>query len=383
MREKDITSLVDKCLRGHLSRREFFLRGMALGCSLTSLAILIDSTRERAAAANELSVLGWGGSYQDALTKWVTSPFETANHVKINFQGQGFAAQSLAKIEAERAKPTVDVWLTTTAIPLQLAKAGLLEELGVNNVPNIANIVPVAVQKYQGKSYAAGIHLNANLIMVDNQRIKTLIPTYNIDMLRSWAFLYRPELKNNIGIPGFAGLYGTSMIGMSKIYGGSETDEEKFFAAMKRLAPNVHTVKTAAIGWVQPFLSKDIVACETAEADAAAVLKAGAPVDIVAPRDPIVLGLDYVVAIKNGPAGRDLALKYINYMLRPEVMAPYCTTLGVYSTNRKAVIAPPGMPALSSDELTKGWVINYEAALAHYDAWNERWNKEIVPSFGK
>ena len=96
-----------------------------------------------------------------------------------------------------------------------------------------------------------------------------------------------------------------------------------------------------------------------------------------------MLGLDYIVAIKNGPAGGDLALKYIDYMLRPEVMAPYCTELGVYSTNRKAAIAPPGMPALSPDELAKGWVIDYEAALAHYDAWNERWNKEIVPVLGR
>ena len=94
-------------------------------------------------------------------------------------------------------------------------------------------------------------------------------------MLKSWTFLYRPELKNNIGIPGFAGLYGTSMIGMSKPYGGSETDEEKFFAAMRKLAPNVHTVKTASIGWVQPFLTKEIVAAETAGADAAAGAEGG------------------------------------------------------------------------------------------------------------
>src|SRR5215468_4774073 len=98
MAKGDLAILLDQCLCGELSRRQFFLRGMALGCSLTSLAILIDSVRDSAAASNELSVLGWGGSYQDGLTKWVTTPFEKANTASVSFQKQGFAAQSLAKI---------------------------------------------------------------------------------------------------------------------------------------------------------------------------------------------------------------------------------------------------------------------------------------------
>jgi putative spermidine/putrescine transport system substrate-binding protein len=382
MLRTELATLLNQCRRGRLSRRQFFLRGLQLGCSLSALAVLLDYGHD-ASAAGELNVLGWGGLYQDALTKWVSGPFESANHVKVNFQGQGFAAQSLAKIQAERAKPTIDVWLTTTAIPLVLAKAGVLQELTLDKVPNLANIVPPAIQKYKGKSYAAGIHLNATLIVVDRQRIKSLISNYNVDMLKSWEFLYRPELKNQIGIPGFQGLYGASMIGMSKPYGGSEFEEDKFFAAMRRLAPNVHLVKTQAVGWVQPFLSKEIVACESAGTDAAAVLNAGVPVDIVAPRDPLVVGLDYIVAIKNGPAGGDIALKYINRLLQPDIMAGYCTQLGVYSANRKAVVSPPGMPSLTPDELAKGWVINYDAAVAHYDAWNERFNKEIVPLFGR
>jgi spermidine/putrescine-binding protein len=383
MAEYDVASLLDQRVQGKISRREFFLRGLALGVSLTSLATLLDAAGTPADAAGDLNVLGWGGSYQDALVKWVNTPFEAANKLKVSFQAQGFAAQSLAKIEAENAKPTIDIWLTTTALPLRLAKEGLLQELTTDKIPNLVDIVPLAIQRYEGKAYAAGIHLNANLIIVDNKRIKTLIPNYSIDMLKSWTFLYRPELKNQVGIPGFKGEYGASMIGVSKPYGGSEYDEEKFFAAMRKLAPNIHTVKTSAVGWAQPFLSQEVVAVEAAEVDATAVLKAGASVDIAAPADPLVVALDYVVQIKNGPAGVDAGAQYINQMLKPENMGPYCKQIGIYSPNRKAMVAPEGMPVIPADQLAKGWLINYDAALAHFDAWNERFTKEITPLFGK
>lgn len=383
MARNEMVYLLNKHARGELSRREFFLRGLACGFSLSSLAMVLGAGGEVAAAGGQLNVLGWGGSYQDALARWVNMPFEAATGAKVVFQAQSYASQSLARIQVEKTKPTLDVWLTTAAFPLLLAKAGQLQELTKDKVPNLANIVPVAVQTYQGRAYGAGIHMNVNLLVVDNQRIKTLIPNYSVDMLKSWTFLYRPELKNQIGISAFGGQSGSSLISISKPYGGSEFDEEKFFAAMRKLAPNVHTVKTSAIGWVQQLLSKEIVAAQAGEEDATAVLKAGAPVDIAAPRDPLAVAFDYIVAVKNGPAGSDLALKYINEMLQPVVMAPYCTQLGAYSPNTKAQAAPLGMPVIPVDQMAKAWHINYEAAIAHFDAWNERFSKEIVPLLGR
>jgi spermidine/putrescine-binding protein len=378
MSEGEIAGLLERHARG-VSRREFFLRGLACGLSLGSLAVMLRTGE----AASQLNVLGWGGSYQDSLARWVNAPFQSATGAKVLFQAQSYASQSLARITAETAKPTLDIWMTTAAFPLLLAKAGALQELAKDKVPNLADIVPVAVQTYQGKAYGAGIHVNVNLLIVDNQRIKTLIPNYTIDMLKSWTFLYRPELKNQIGISAFGGQSGSSLISIPKPYGGSEFDEEKFFAAMRKLAPNVHTIKTSAIGWVQQLLSKEIVAAQAGEEDATAVLKAGAPVDIAAPVDPLAVAFDYIVAIKNGPAGIDLALKYVNAMLQPVVMAPYCTQLGAYSPNSKAPVTPLGMPAIAADQMARAWHINYEAAIANYDVWNERFSKEIVPLLGR
>lgn len=386
MSTTEVDRLTDRLLRGAISRRQFLARGAALGVSATALGAILDACGSSAAstAKKDLSVLGWGGSYGDALKKWVSQPFEAANNATVTFQEQAKAADSLARIQAQASHPTVDVWLTTGALPLLLAKSGGLQELRKDVVTNLPNIVPSAVQTYQGKTYGAGIHLGAECILVDNKRIKQYIPDYNIDMLKSWTFLYRPELKNKIAVAGFSSGYGGFMIGMSKPYGGSENDEEKFFAAMKKLAPNVHTVP-AGSSYVPLFLSKEIVASQGTPPDATDLIKNGATVDIGYPLDPLEVFLDYIVAVKNGPAGGDLALKYINQILDPTVMTNYDGQLGYNSPNSKSVQpVPSGQPPLSPDDILKnGWLPDYNVAIANYDAWNQRFQEQIVPLFGK
>jgi spermidine/putrescine-binding protein len=334
------------------------------------------------AQATELSVLGWGGLYGDALAKWVNQPFQDAHGVNIVFQEQRYASESLAKIQAEQSAPTIDVWLTTAALPLQLAKAGALDELTADQVPNVSDEFPFAVQTYQGAAYGAGIHVGSQCIMVDNKRIRSFIPDYNIGMLNSWSFAYRPELRDQLSVEGFEGNFGSAMIMMSKVYGGSESDEDAFFAAMRKLAPNIHAL-ASGIGYSQLFLSGEIVAAVGVGTDVQEALNNGVPVDVGWPLDPLGILLDYVVAIKNGPAGNDFALQYINAMLQPDTMPNYDAQLGEYCPNSKAVQPSfPGVPPLTSDQLKAGWLIDYDTAIANYDSWLQRYNKEIVPLYG-
>lgn len=336
----------------------------------------------QAPAVTEFNIIGWGGPYGDALTKWVSEQFESAHNVTVLLQEQAVAADSLAKLQAEQADPTIDVWLTTGALPLLLAQSGGLEELSEDLVPNLADLFPVSVQRFEDKAYGAGIHLGAELIIVDRDRIKDFIPDYNIDMLKSWKFLYRPELKDQIAIAGFGAGFGGFMIGMSMPYGGSENDEEAFFAAMEQLAPNVHTIPEAT--YVPLFQSKEVVASMGTPVDALELVNSGANVDIGYPLDPLEIFLDYIVAIKNGPAGRELALEFVNQILEPEVMTGYDGELGFASPNSQAEQPTiEGVPPLRpEDVLENGWLPDFEVAIANYDAWNERFQQEIVPLFG-
>lgn len=395
----ELDQLVGGYVAGAITRRQFVRGALMLGLSLGSIAAILAActspttstpggvaspgsgpTATPAAGATQLSVLGWGGRWIDALKKWVNDPFAEQHGVEILYQEQVAAGDSLAKIQAEQDSPTIDVWLTTETLPLQLAKGDGLVELTQDSIPNLADIFPSSNQLYQDKVYAAGIHLGAKLIGVDRERIKALIPDYNIDMLQSWEFLYRPELKDQIVVQRFD--TDGAIVGLSQVRGGSEFDEEAFFTAMKALAPNVH-VQAAGNDWAQLFQSEEVVAGNPSQSVARGLLDADVPVDLAYPANPLITTLDYVVAVNGGPAGGSLAQEYINFLLSPEVMTGYCEQLGVYSPNRN--VSQPeldGMPGLSLEQLNSAWSIDAEQAIATFDAWSSRWDREIVPLFG-
>lgn len=417
MSSRDVEALTEQFQLGAISRRQFVTRGLALGVSLGSLSLILQAcagaaapssvpassgtapgavapsaAQSAAAVVPDLSVLAWGGSYGDALKKYVSDPFEQSHGDKVLMQEQSIAEQSRAKLVAEKDDPTIDIWLTTGALPTLLAKSGGLEELTADQIPNLPDVIPQTLATHEGKTYGAGIHLGVKTISVDSDRIRKLIPDYTPDMLNSWGFLWRPELKDNISLNGFPSGNGTIYVGMTMNKGASQTDEEAFFKAMRELAPNVHLEvgTVAGIGELAAFQSKEIVAAANNMVDAQELISNGLKIDVGYPQDPLVIILDYIVAIKNGPASKalgapTLAFDYINDILNPSTMTPYDTELGQLPTNAKAALPDlKGLPPLTVDTiLKKGWSPDYELALQSYDAWFERYQKEIVPLFGK
>lgn len=357
--------------------------GLIASVTLGALTLVACAGPGDEGTVSDINVIGWGGTYGDALAKYIGDPFAADTGISMVLQEQATAADSLAKLQAEIKSPTTDIWLTTGALPYLMAKQGGLQELDPSIVTNLADLFPSTVLKVDGKVYAVPVHLGAELIIVDRDRIKQFVPNYDKSMLSSWKFLYRPELKNQIAIAPFSGLYGATLIGASMPYGGSEHDEEAFFSAMRRLAPNVRTIPTSS--FVPLFQTHEVVASMGSPADALELIESGANVDIGYPLDPLEMFLDYIVALKNGPAGANVALDFINRAIAPKTLSGYDGALGYMSPNSKSVQPKlKGLPVLTTDDmLSKGWTVDYDVAIQNFDAWNERFQKEIVPLFGK
>ena len=59
----------------------------------------------------------------------------------------------------------------------------------------------------------------------------------------SWEDLWKPEYKGRVGITGLGSSLGTAfMVEIAKMNGGSETNIEPAFEAMKKLLPNVGAI---------------------------------------------------------------------------------------------------------------------------------------------
>lgn len=85
--QQEIDQLRDEYTRGGLSRRQFLLRGAALGLSFSSVATLLAACGGSAgSSANSVNLLSvWGGEEQ-ASFQAVVAPFTSQNGIKVNLE---------------------------------------------------------------------------------------------------------------------------------------------------------------------------------------------------------------------------------------------------------------------------------------------------------
>jgi hypothetical protein len=88
--------------------------------------------------------------------------------------------------------------------------------------------------------------------------------------------------------------------------------------------------------------------------DAQQLVKNGVPVRHWLSLDPLSMNLDRVVAIKNGPAGGDWALTYINRLLDPKQFGDYAGLVGSFAPSTKAVQPTlASLPPIAVDDIIK------------------------------
>ncbi|MCK1656433.1 ABC transporter substrate-binding protein [Bradyrhizobium sp. 151] len=65
--------------------------------TLTAVGLILGATRTPVFAADQLTIVSWGGNYQDALAKYIFDPFSKATRIKVV---QGVYAGEAAKVRA-------------------------------------------------------------------------------------------------------------------------------------------------------------------------------------------------------------------------------------------------------------------------------------------
>src|SRR5262249_59040001 len=109
---------------------------------------------------------------------------------------------------------------------------GMLDEVAADKSKSVSDI-PEALRHRAG--YAPVITVQLIGIAYNPKKITTP-PT-------SWEDLWKPEYKGRVGITGMASSLGTAfMVEIAKMNGGSDTNIEPAFDAIKRLLPNVGAI---------------------------------------------------------------------------------------------------------------------------------------------
>ena len=134
----------------------------------------------------------------------------------------------------------------------------------------------------------------------------------------SWADLWRPEVKGKLAAPDFDPSHLITVAAI--LSGGDAATWEKGQARLKELKPSFKAFYTNDANSQQLIANGETPVQVILSMNAHYMAGEGVPIRLVIPKEGAVLGID-TVAIMKGSKRRDLAYKFINVALDPQVQA--------------------------------------------------------------
>ena len=274
--------------------------------SLLAVSALIASVVP-GGAAETLVVSTWGGSFRDLIDETIATKFKAETGAEVEYVTGG-TIDRLSKAKLAKGNPESDVTFTTAHVGWLYVNDGLYEPLDLAKIPNAGNLVEQAkVSPYHigtwGYVYTIGYR-------------EDLLPKGTT--FDSWADLWNPKLKNSLAAPDFDPSH---IIAVSAILsGGDPATWEKGQRKLEALKPNFRAFYTSDANSQQLIATGETPVQVMLSMNAYYMKGQDVPITVVIPKEGGVLGID-TVAINKGSRKVDLAYKFINIALDPDVQA--------------------------------------------------------------
>lgn len=314
-----------------------------------------------AAAQKTIVIQTWGGAFIDALTG-VKDDIEKSTGTKIEFVTQASSVAGLQRLEAQKANPQVDIWMTADATAATALAAGIIEPVPANLVPNLKDIPEKLV-------FPAGPTMWSSPRGIFYRVDKTPFE------IKTWEDLWDPRLKGMVttSIDQDKGMF---IMIASLLAGGNEKNIDPGFEKLKALKPNLGVVYKADAEALKLVQAGEVnVAGYGVLGIVYKQLGPGSNYKFVMPTKPQFMSVNVITMVKGRPNTPEAA-KVVNAILDPGIQERIVEQLGSIPSNKNAkaparirdVIPPLG------DLYTPDW----DYVNANYGAWVERWNREIL-----
>lgn len=338
-------------------------RGGIRECRALAVALLLAAAGLLPAtpvAAQELTLMTWGGVFHDAFTS-VLGDLEKLTGVKVRLVTQAGAAAGFSRLKAQRQSPQVDLWTSIESTAQQAAQEGLVVPLDPARIPNMAE-VPEALRASHHTSIwvsLRGIFYRADMVPFEIKR---------------WEDLWDPRLQGKVAVT-LPLDKGSFLIMAALLAGGSEHNIDPGFEKVKALRPNIalffktdaESIKflqageAGVVGWgILPNVYK--------------LLGPGSNYRFVIPERPQFLA-PIPIQIVAGRPHTAAAEKVLNTLLSAEIQEKLVEQLGSVPANRRAR-APEKIRGIVPP-LTNIYKVDWGVVNANFDKWTERWNREI------
>ncbi|CAM4120096.1 spermidine/putrescine ABC transporter substrate-binding protein [Bacillus manliponensis] len=314
----------------------------------------------------ELNIYSWADNFDEQVIK----DFEKEYNVKVNYDIYASNEEMLAKLQAGGSQ--YDLIQPSDYMVKTMTEMDLLEPLNKENIPNVENLVsnfktpPFDPENKYSVVYTWGV----TGIAYNKKYVKD-IPT-------SWEDLWNEKYKGRVVLLNDS----REVLGMSLKKNGfsnsTQNDAELVKAKedLQTLLPNLLAFDTDNIK--QKFITEDAWIGTVWSGDAAYIAKDNKDVGYVVPQEGGTIWAD-TLAIPKGAKNKELAEKFINYLMDPKVSVKNYESIGYSNPNEKAhelhseEYRNNRMIFLTQEELDRTeWLLDVDTKLKEYDRyWTE------------
>ena len=308
------------------------------------------------------------GIAQDAYRRDLYAPFEAKCGCTLVVE-TGNASERLAKLEANKDNPAIDVAAIADFAALDAARKGLIQPIDVSKLSNFDKLYDFTKDPIGGH-LAVGYTFYATSIAYRSDKVK----------IASWKDIFAPELKGRLSLPYIAGTQAPIMLAMlNRALGGTTPD---YAAAIDRIGAakqDVVTFYQRSAQVPQLFEQEEIFAAVIGRYDWPNLRKLGMPIEWASPAEGQGGGMN-VLAIVKGTKQVDLAHQFIDYWLSAEVQTKIAQDLVDSPANREVKL-----PADKAQALTYGAELASQLhfiapadLIANREKWLALWNAKIA-----
>lgn len=260
-----------------------------------------------AQAQEALVVSTWGGSFRDLIDESISKEFTRQTGVPVRYVTGG-TIDRLNKAKLAAATPESDITFTTSHIGFLYVASNLFEKLDTSKIPNYSHLVE------RGK--VSPFHIGAWAYVYTIGYRPDLVPAGM--KFESWNDLWNPALKGKLASPDFDPSHIITVSAM--LSGGDAKTWTKGEAKLKALKPNYKAFYTNDANSQQLLATGEAPVQVMLSINAYHMAAQGVPVKVVMPKEGAVLGVDSM-GIMKGSKKQDLAYKFMNIALSPEVQS--------------------------------------------------------------
>jgi len=311
-----------------------------------------------------ISVYGFA---QDAFKEYLYEPFEEKCSCELVVE-TGNSVERLAKIEANKENPVIDLAVISMRDALAAARNGLTDKIDTDKLANFNKLYDIAKDP-NGDGMSVGYTFYASSIAYRSDKV-------TID---SWADLLSDDLAGRVALPNVTTTQGPLTLYMlGKAFGDDDPSLKTPIAKVGEKKDDVVTFYVRSSQLVQLMQQEEIWAAPIGRFAWSGFSKMDMPIKWATPKEGQSGGMNVMVLTK-GSKNRDLALEFMDFWLSTEIQTTLAQNLVDSPANKEVVVSDE-----IADNLTYGAetvenlnLIPSDVALDNRETWLSEWNNKV------